>query len=96
MKAKHPDRSAIIVDAATNIKLDKSKYLVPNDLTVGQFLMVLRKRIKLNEHEALYIYCHNYLLRPSLLISQVEHSHKDVDGFVYFHLRKEATFGLEE
>ena len=36
--------------------IDKKKYLVPCDLTVGQFVYVIRKRIKLKPEKALFIY----------------------------------------
>jgi GABA(A) receptor-associated protein len=31
--------------------IDKKKYLVPADLTVGQFVYVIRKRIKLRQRK---------------------------------------------
>ncbi len=46
----------------TNIPdIDKKKYLVPADLTVGQFVYVIRKRIKLPAEKAIFIFIHNVL-----------------------------------
>ena len=39
--------------------LDKNKFLAPEDLTVAQFISVIRKRINLNESEAIYIFVDN-------------------------------------
>jgi GABA(A) receptor-associated protein len=39
--------------------IDKKKYLVPSDLTVGQFVYVIRKRIKLSSEKAIFIFCNN-------------------------------------
>lgn len=36
--------------------IDKKKYLVPADLTVGQFVYVIRKRIKLSPEKAIFIF----------------------------------------
>ncbi|MCO5577661.1 hypothetical protein L7F22_031492 [Adiantum nelumboides] len=36
--------------------IDKKKYLVPSDLTVGQFVYVIRKRIKLAPEKAIFIF----------------------------------------
>ena len=36
--------------------IDKKKYLVPADLTVGQFVYVIRKRIKLSQEQALWVF----------------------------------------
>lgn len=37
------------------------RYLVPADLTVGQFVYVVRKRIKLNPEKAIFIFVKNVL-----------------------------------
>ena len=48
IREKHSERIPIIVTKAKNCKLkemDKYKFLAPYDLTLGQFLLVIRKRI---------------------------------------------------
>ncbi|KAL9296966.1 hypothetical protein ACSQ67_022862 [Phaseolus vulgaris] len=50
IREKYPDRIPVIVERAEKSdvpEIDKKKYLVPADLTVGQFVYVVRKRIKL-------------------------------------------------
>jgi hypothetical protein len=37
------------------------RYLVPADLTVGQFVYVIRKRIKLSAEKAIFIFVDNVL-----------------------------------
>jgi GABA(A) receptor-associated protein len=37
------------------------RYLVPSDLTVGQFVYVIRKRIKLSPEKAIFIFTNNVL-----------------------------------
>lgn len=37
------------------------RYLVPADLTVGQFVYVIRKRIKLSSEKAIFIFVDNVL-----------------------------------
>lgn len=41
--------------------IDKKKYLVPSDLTVGQFVYVIRKRIKLSPEKAIFIFVDDVL-----------------------------------
>eukprot|EP00126_Sphaerothecum_destruens_P007225 Sdes_comp19748_c0_seq1m11761 len=51
IRTKYPDRIPVIVEKAEKsdiTEIDKKKYLVPMDLTVGQFVYVIRKRIKLS------------------------------------------------
>lgn len=40
---------------------DECRYLVPADLTVGQFVYVVRKRIKLSAEKAIFIFVKNIL-----------------------------------
>lgn len=39
----------------------QNRYLVPADLTVGQFVYVVRKRIKLSAEKAIFIFVKNTL-----------------------------------
>lgn len=36
--------------------IDKKKYLVPSDLTCGQFVYVIRKRLKLPAEKAIFLF----------------------------------------
>jgi len=93
IRLKYPDRVPAIVQAM-DIELSRQKYLVPRDLTVGQFLITLRKRIRVGEEEALYIFLDNQTFPPvSQLLSSLDHIHRDEDGFLYFILCKEHVFG---
>ena len=42
-------------------ELDKKKYLVPSDLTVGQFYFLIRKRIHLRPEDALFFFVNNVI-----------------------------------
>ena len=51
IKSLYPDRIPVICekDTYSSIKnIDKTKFLIPHNLTVGQFMFILRNRIKLN------------------------------------------------
>ena len=41
--------------------LDKKKYLVPSDLTVGQFYFLIRKRVQLRADDALFFFVNNVI-----------------------------------
>lgn len=92
---KFPERIPIIVERGnTNIQdIDKNKYLVPKDLTVGQFMYVIRKRIKLKSDEAFYIFINNTIPATAQLLSIEYNSKKDEDGFLYVTYAGESTFG---
>ena len=75
-------------------EIDKKKFLVPGDLTVGQFIYVIRKRIKLDSDKAIFLFVNNVLPPSAALMSAVYEQHKDEDGFLYFYYSGESTFGL--
>jgi GABA(A) receptor-associated protein len=94
---KHPERVPIIVDKhqdANNIpELDKKKFLVPGDLTVAQFIFVIRKRLKLSPEKAIFLFVGKNLPVTSSLISDVYSKYKDDDLFLYCFIMGENTFG---
>ena len=93
---KYPDRIPVIVEReeGSNItNIDKKKYLVPSDLTIGQFVYVLRKRIKLQPEEAIYLFINNTLPPIATLVSLLYKEHADKDKFLYITYSGESTFG---
>ena len=66
---------------------------MPVDLTVGQFVYVIRKRIKLPSEKAIFIFVNDILPPTAALISTIYEEHKDEDGFLYFLYSGENTFG---
>jgi GABA(A) receptor-associated protein len=97
VKEKYPDRIPVICESDPNnssvIHLKKMKYLVPDSLTVGQFVYVLRKQMTLKPEEAVFIMINNSLPPTAALMSHIYNEHKDTDGFLYAYLCKENTFG---
>ena len=92
---KYPDRIPVIVETnSDDLVLDKSKYLVPKDITMGQFLFVIRKRLKLAPEEGLYLFVDNTLVSISAMLSEIYAKHRDEDSYVYFTVCKESTFGM--
>ena len=70
--SKYPDRLPIIVEKHHTSLLpdiDKCKYLVPKDLTMGQFIYVIRKRIKLEPSQSLFISVNHSMVPTSRTLS---------------------------
>jgi len=105
IRRKYDDRIPVIVEKASArseiADIDKKKYLVPGDLTVGQFTYVIRKRIKLSPEQALWIFVEteengkkSQTLPPtSNTMAMVYHDCKDADGFLYITYSGENQFG---
>ncbi|XAR65650.1 hypothetical protein NMG60_11009826 [Bertholletia excelsa] len=96
IRQKYPDRVPVIVEKAERSDIpdiDKKKYLVPSDLTVGQFVYVVRKRIKLGAEKAIFVFVKNMLPPSASLMSAIYEENKDEDGFLYMTYSGENTFG---
>ncbi|KAG4945914.1 hypothetical protein JHK87_041921 [Glycine soja] len=101
IREKYPDRIpvrlySVIVEKAERSDIpdiDKKKYLVPADLTVGQFVYVVRKRIKLSAEKAIFVFINNTLPPTAALMSAIYEENKDQDGFLYMTYSGENTFG---
>jgi GABA(A) receptor-associated protein len=94
---KYPTRVPIICErqkGCTQLPpLDKRKYLVPNDLTVAQFVFVIRKRMTLDAAHALFVTVNGTIPPSSASIGCLHKTHRDEDGFLYMQFMGENTFG---
>ena len=94
---RYPDRIPIIVEREPSAKslpeLDKHKYLVPRDLTVGQFIYVIRKRMRLSPEQGLFMFVNNTIPPTNQLIGELYDNHVDPDLFLYITYCGEAVFG---
>lgn len=96
IRSKYPDRIPVIAERAdkSNIpQIDKKKYLVPADLSMGQFIYVIRKRIKLPPEQAIFIFINNQLPPACALMSQIYKEYADEDGCLYLYYSGENTMG---
>lgn len=99
IRTKYPNHIPIIVKINpkdNTLRLQKYKFLVDKNISVGQFLYTVRKRLdsKLSATEGLYLFCDNMLPPTSEMLSFVYNNHKDPQtGMLVFILCKENTFG---
>jgi len=98
IKLRYPDRVPVICEKSPNGNdsipvIDKTKYLVPSDLTFGQMIFVIRQRLKLNPEVAIFLFVNNSLPPSCLLMSEVYDKYKETDGFLYITYAGENTFG---
>lgn len=94
---KFPTRVPVIVQAvSTDLPpLRKSKFLVPADLKMGQFIAVIRSKLMLRPHQALFVMTKKKGVMPptaAMLIS-VYHENMAPDLFLYLDLYTENVFG---
>ena len=98
IRKKYPERVPLIVEKSSGCDtlqdIDKHKYLVPCDLTVGQMLYVIRKRIKgMDSEQALFIFIEDVMPSMGESLALLYDRYKDEDGFLYLTYSGENTFG---
>lgn len=95
---RYPDRVPIVLErdpkCTTVPDIDKKKYLVPNDYTVGQFVCIMRNRMRLNNSVAMFVFIDNILPSTSECISHLYYRYKnELDSLLYITYSGENTFG---
>jgi GABA(A) receptor-associated protein len=97
IKQKYPGRIPIFVTKAPSAKdipdLPKHKFLAPANLTIGQFVYIIRRQIKLPAERALFLFINNTLPTSSTLLSEIYATHKHTDGALRMVYTSESTFG---
>jgi GABA(A) receptor-associated protein len=94
---QHPDRVPIICERNNSAgdcpEIDKKKYLVPRDLTVGQFIFVLRKRMNLHNQKAIFLFINGGIPSTSRYLGDLHDYYMSNDRFLYIKYSFENTFG---
>lgn len=97
LKERYPDKIPIIVEKSEHSflpELKQSKYLFPDNKTVGDFMRHLRTSIELDSSQAMFLFVNNTHI-PSMneIFKNVYAKHSDKDGFLYITYTSENTFG---
>jgi GABA(A) receptor-associated protein len=94
---KYPDRIPVICEKNEKSKqtpyIDKNKYLLPYDLTVSQFIYLIRKRLSIQSNEAIFLFINGHIPPSTCYISEMYDLYKDADGFLYTIYSYENVFG---
>lgn len=95
VRVKYPDLIPVIVEKANGTDLpdiDKKKYLVPMDISVAQFLYVIRKHVKLRADQAIFLFINNQQPPLAALMGQIYKEHAE-EGFLFIIFTGESVFG---
>ncbi|XP_059051769.1 uncharacterized protein LOC131846472 [Achroia grisella] len=101
IKSKFPTKIPLIVERYHKERnlptLDKTKFLVPEDITMSQFLVIIRNRIRIKANQALYLIINNRsMLSMSLTMAQAYENYGDEDGFLYITYASQEVFGYKD
>ena len=97
---KYPDRVPVYIRKSPTCKsdlndLEKHKYLVPTDMTMGSFLCVIRKQIKISSTQAIFVFVakKSVLVPTSSMFGDLYTTHKEDDNMLHLDYTSENTFG---
>ena len=98
ISVKYPTRIPIICHRSSACKdapiMEKKKFLVPKDMTMANFMFIIRQKMKLKQEKSIYLFVNdNNMVPTSQLISQIYSEYGDEDGFLYIKYGMESTFG---
>ena len=94
---ENPGKIPVIFEKEETSKLEdikKTRYLLDDNFTVGDFLKMVRKHMKLNEGEALYLPVKaKYNLTSEKVLGDIYELYKDNDGFLYIMYSSQVIMG---
>lgn len=92
---KYPDRVPVRVERKDDRIPDISnkKFLVPRDMTVGQFMLHLRQRLEIKKAQGIFIFVNNVLPPNMSLMGQLYEENKDHELMLNMTYTLENIFG---
>ena len=74
--------------------IDKTKYLINEEFNLKQFTKIIRKKLNIDEKEALFFLVNGKIsLTGDLTMSEIYKKYKDEDGFLYIAYASEQVWG---
>ncbi|XP_060109524.1 microtubule-associated proteins 1A/1B light chain 3C-like [Heteronotia binoei] len=98
IRERYPNKIPVVVERYQKEKelplLDRSKFLVSQDLSMSQFMLTLRARLSLSATQAFYLLVKDKSLPClSLTMMEIYQDNKDDDGFLYITYASQEMFG---
>uniref|UniRef100_G3MLC2 Uncharacterized protein n=1 Tax=Amblyomma maculatum TaxID=34609 RepID=G3MLC2_AMBMU len=99
IRRRFPSKVPVIVERYAKEKnlplLDKTKFLVPQELTMSQFVSIVRNRLQISACQSFYLLVDNRsMANLSKTLSDVYAECHDEDGFLYITYASQEMFGV--
>tara|TARA_B100000795_G_scaffold267830_2_gene253484 strand:+ start:65 stop:418 length:354 start_codon:yes stop_codon:yes gene_type:complete len=95
---RYPDKIPVFVKRGRSDKclkdIEQNKFIIPEDITIAQFMNILRKRIKLEPTIALYLFINGSVLpAQTATMSSLYETYKNEELLLEIDYCGENTFG---
>ena len=89
----HTNKVPLIISDNSNITLNKTKFIVPRNLSVGQFHCIIKKYADVKSSDCIVLFIDGKLPIITDTIGNLYDLHKQNDDFLYITVSKENAFG---
>lgn len=98
IRKKFPNKIPVVVERyqrEVNLPvMDKTKFLVPQELTILNFVIIVKNRLRVQSNRAFYFVINNQsMANTSKTVAEIYKEHKDPDGFLYMTYASQEMFG---
>lgn len=92
---KYPDKIPVIIENQKGA--DQHRFLIGNNITLAQFMVVFRKKLQLDPNDAIYMYAKKrksyHLITSSSSFINIYNSYKEDSGLLIMKYAKDNVFG---
>ena len=93
VKDKHPGNIPVLLLPLAERLLNRTKFLCPQQITLAQFIHMIRGRYSLESDEGIFIFIDGQLPPTTATLLELHGQYKDPSGLLNLKYSKESAFG---